>query len=70
MEAVVLEDSPLADYLEGMKVPRTYLYYQAVDFLMQVRAEKTQKRIQTVKKRHFRVLRVRPLRHEADQRFD
>jgi hypothetical protein len=69
MEAVVLEDSPLADYLEGMRVPRTYLFYQAVD-LLQARAEMMQKMIQTVKKRHFRVLRVRRLRHEADQRFD
>jgi hypothetical protein len=53
-----------------MEVRRTYLYYQAVDFLIQARAEKIQKRIQTVEKRHFRVRRVRPLRHEADQRFD
>jgi hypothetical protein len=71
MEAVVLEDSPLAEYLEGMKVPRIYIFYQAVDFLIQARAEKMGKMIQTVKERsHFRVLRVRPLRHEADQRFD
>jgi hypothetical protein len=70
MEAVVLEDSPLADYLEGMKVPRASLFYQAVDFLIQARAEKMEKMIQTVKKRHFRALRVRPLRHEADQPFD
>jgi len=70
MEAVVLEDSPLADYLEGTKVPRTYLFYQAVDFLIQARAEKMENTIQTVKKRHFRLLRVRPLRHEADQRSD